>query len=97
MGFLSDGAFFGETPVLDSSSGAEIRRRTVQAMVDCKLCYIHKDNLAEVAALYPELALRLKRCSRTEVKINKKGKKAGEVAVDFEEFRDGMKSVVHSK
>eukprot|EP00656_Telonema_subtile_P009948 TRINITY_DN1472_c0_g1_i4.p1 TRINITY_DN1472_c0_g1~~TRINITY_DN1472_c0_g1_i4.p1 ORF type:complete len:263 (-),score=84.30 TRINITY_DN1472_c0_g1_i4:251-1039(-) len=29
--------------------------------------------------------------------INKKGKKKSEVAIDFEEFRDGMKTVVHSK
>eukprot|EP01046_Picozoa_sp_COSAG06_P035882 COSAG06_NODE_3904_length_4788_cov_6.258691_2_plen_230_part_00 len=44
-------------------------------MVDCKLCYIHKDALATIAEKYPELALRLKRCSRTSEKVNKKGKK----------------------
>ena len=53
LGFLSDGAFFGETPILDASSGAEVRRRTVQAMVDCKLCYIHKDRLTAMSELYP--------------------------------------------
>eukprot|EP01047_Picozoa_sp_COSAG01_P054848 COSAG01_NODE_6043_length_3882_cov_3.851042_2_plen_180_part_00 len=34
---LSDGAFFGETPILENSAQAELRRRTVTAMTDCKL------------------------------------------------------------
>ena len=75
LGFLSDGAFFGETPILDDASYAEIRRRTVIAMVDCKLCYLHKDEMKSMCERYPELALRLKRCARTEVKVNKKGRK----------------------
>lgn len=75
LGFLSDGAFFGETPILDDSAQAEVRRRTVTAMVDCKLGFIHKDAVHKIADKYPELALRLKRCSRTEVRVNKKSKK----------------------
>jgi CRP-like cAMP-binding protein len=75
LGFLSDGAFFGETPILDDASHAEIRRRTVTAMVDCKLCYLHKDEMKSMCERYPELALRLKRCARTEVKVNKKSRK----------------------
>lgn len=75
LGFLSDGAFFGETPILDDASYAEIRRRTVTAMVDCKLCYLHKDEMKNMCKRYPELALRLKRCARTEVKVNKKSRK----------------------
>ena len=53
----------------------EIRRRTVTAMVDCKLCYLHKDDMKTMCERYPELALRLKRCARTETKVNKKGRK----------------------
>ena len=75
LGFLSDGAFFGETPILDDASQAEIRRRTVTAMVECKLCYLHKDEMKSMCERYPELALRLKRCARTETKVNKKGRK----------------------
>lgn len=75
LGFLSDGAFFGETPILDDASYAEVRRRTVTAMVDCKLCYLHKDGMLSMRERYPELALRLKRCARTETKVNKKGRK----------------------
>ena len=75
LGFLSDGSFFGETPILDEGAHAEVRRRTVTAMVDCKLCYLHKDEMKTMCDRYPELALRLKRCSRTETKVNKKGRK----------------------
>eukprot|EP01052_Picozoa_sp_SAG31_P053176 SAG31_NODE_13499_length_865_cov_0.741514_2_plen_75_part_00 len=38
LGFLSDGGFFGELPVLDRSSSTEIRRRTVTAVTACKVC-----------------------------------------------------------
>jgi hypothetical protein len=47
----------------------------VRAMVDSKLGYIHKDALKVIAEKYPELALRLKRCSRTQIRVNKKSKK----------------------
>jgi hypothetical protein len=131
LGFLSAGAFFGETPILDSSSGGEVRRRTVTAMTDCKLCFLSKNEVHSCASSYPELvswlpsvgshahmahtmacrdgyilaastgaagparacvqclhacihhvpvcygpqALRLRRCMRTEAKVNKKGRK----------------------
>ena len=75
LGFLSDGAFFGETPLLDRSSEAERRRRTVTAMIECKLCFISKDSLHKILPKYPELALKLKRCSRFNKQVNKKGKK----------------------
>eukprot|EP01052_Picozoa_sp_SAG31_P014440 SAG31_NODE_897_length_11148_cov_15.102815_8_plen_132_part_00 len=38
LGFLSDGAFFGELPLLEQASAAEIRRRTVKAVTACKVC-----------------------------------------------------------
>jgi CRP-like cAMP-binding protein len=75
LGFLSDGAFFGETPVLDHSSSGELRRRTVTAMTDCKLCFLNKHAIKELGSSHPELALRLRRCTRTEAKVNKKGRR----------------------
>jgi CRP-like cAMP-binding protein len=78
LGFLSDGSFFGETPILDQAASAEVRRRTVTAMVDSKLCFIHKDAVKGLAARYPELALRLKRMARGEAKSKKKGRKLQE-------------------
>jgi hypothetical protein len=41
LGFLSDGAFFGETPILDAATtSAQLRQRTVTAVTDCKLVWI---------------------------------------------------------
>ncbi len=40
LGFLSDGAFFGEVPIIDNSTGSETRKRTVTAMTDSKLCFV---------------------------------------------------------
>ena len=77
LGFLSDGAFFGETPLLENSSEAEQRRRTVAAMTDCKLCFITRDAIAPIARKYPELAIKLKRCGRFNKRqaVNRKGKR----------------------
>ena len=76
LGFLSDGAFFGETPLLEVASEAERRRRTVTAMTACKLCFITQDALEKIMPKYPELALRLKRCARfSKRQINRKGKR----------------------
>jgi CRP-like cAMP-binding protein len=77
LGFLSDGAFFGETPLLEvACSEAERRRRTVTAMTACKLCFITQDAMQNIMPKYPELALRLKRCARfSKRQINRKGKR----------------------
>jgi CRP-like cAMP-binding protein len=77
LGFLSDGAFFGETPLLEvACSEAERRRRTVTAMTACKLCFITQDAMQKIMPKYPELALRLKRCARfSKRQINRKGKR----------------------
>jgi|EP01047_Picozoa_sp_COSAG01_P025597 CRP/FNR family cyclic AMP-dependent transcriptional regulator len=75
LGFLSDGAFFGEVPILDMSTAAEIRTRTVTAMTECHLCFFEKYRMQAVKQQYPELALRLKRCARVRKNqtINRKG------------------------
>ena len=67
LGFISDGGFFGETPILEDSPHAEVRRRTVTAVTACKLCFIHADKINLVRRQYPELGVRLARCSGNTV------------------------------
>jgi hypothetical protein len=38
-------SLLGETPILDDSASAEIRRRTVVAVTDCKLCFLRKEKM----------------------------------------------------
>ena len=41
LGFLSEGSFFGEIPVIsESEPGSEIRTRTVKAVTESELCYV---------------------------------------------------------
>ena len=75
LGFLSDGAFFGEVPILDHTTGAEVRERTVTAMTDCRLIYIERVDMERLKRRYPELALRLKQCARVGRRVNKKSKR----------------------
>ena len=74
---------------MDEAAGAEVRRRTVTAMIDSKLCFIHKDALKGLADRYPELALRIKRLARAEAKVNKKGKKFHE-AMEASKLRNSL-------
>ena len=60
LGFLSEGSFFGENPVLAGGS-EEIRKRTVTAMTECKLCFLVKEDLAELMREYPAFDFRIKR------------------------------------
>ena len=61
LGFLSEGAFFGENPVLADGEGTEIRSRTVTAVTECKLCYLFKEDLAGLMQEYPAFAFRVQR------------------------------------
>ena len=73
LGFLSEGAFFGEVPVLDSTPGAERRTRTVRSVTDnTELCYITKDSMDEMQSKYPEMQARLRRFVRTGALRGKK-------------------------
>ena len=46
LGFLSEGAFFGEAAVLETHSGCEIRTRSVRSVTDCtELCFITKKDM----------------------------------------------------
>jgi CRP-like cAMP-binding protein len=65
LGFLSEGAFFGEISVLDDSSGSRIRTRTVRSVTDStELCYITADSMTVLQDSFPELKARMKRFMR---------------------------------
>ena len=69
LGFLSEGSFFGELPVLSRDIDAEIRTRTVTAVTYCKLAYLTRDDIAGLMKQYPVLRIRVNRfrnlCLRT--------------------------------
>ncbi len=74
LGFLSDGAFFGEAAVLADESGRELRRRTLKAVTDSELCYITRDDIMALRREYPELDARLKRFVNVgNIRLSKKG------------------------
>ena len=58
LGFLSEGAFFGEVPLLEIGTGTEIRTRTIVAVTECKLCYLTREALLGLRAQYPALEVR---------------------------------------
>ena len=64
LGFLSSGSFFGEIPLLSEELGAEIRTRTVRAVTECELCFLTRDEVADLRKRYPELDMRFRRFSR---------------------------------
>lgn len=64
LGFLGEGAFFGERAVLSNESGAERRIRTVRAMSKCELCFLTKDAVDQLRGQYPELNARITRFAR---------------------------------
>merc|ERR1712195_103975 len=63
LGFLCEGAFFGETPVLAAAEepGIQIRMRTVRAVTDIELIYLTRDSVQHVCTQYPELRARMTR------------------------------------
>ena len=75
LGFLSEGAFFGEVPVLDDSSLAEKRTRTVRSVTDStELCFITRAQMDDLKAKYPELQARINRFMRTGTRTRATGK-----------------------
>lgn len=49
LGYLTEGAFFGEAPVLDDFPGAEVRTRTVVSVTDStELCFITKESMKKL-------------------------------------------------
>jgi CRP-like cAMP-binding protein len=71
MGFLGDGAFFGETAVLSADSGSETRSRTVIAVTKCELCFLRKESMLELRERYKELNARIVRFQRAGIKMTR--------------------------
>lgn len=94
LGFLSEGAFFGEAPILGfGEAGSEMRRRTVKAVTETELCYITRDSIADVCGDYPELQARLERFANAAKPMNaKRLKKAGLTRMDLRTFSTDCKS-----
>ena len=65
LGFLSEGAFFGEAPVLgiNGELGLEVRTRTVRAVTDIECVYITRDDVQSLCEQYQELKARMRRFS----------------------------------
>ena len=72
LGFLAEGAFFGELAVLSHSSNAEKRVRTVRAVTKCELCFLTRGSLTALRARYAELNARIIRFARAGVRMNRK-------------------------
>lgn len=74
LGFLAEGAFFGEAPVLGKrgEAGLELRKRTVRAVTDVELVYISRDDVSTLCDNYAELHGRLTRFDKSgEVLTNR--------------------------
>ena len=66
LGYLSEGSFFGEIPVLSQDEPeAGVRTRTVKAVTECDLCYVTRAVIRELRDQYPELQARLNRFAQT--------------------------------
>jgi CRP-like cAMP-binding protein len=74
LGFLGEGAFFGERAVLSNESGAERRMRTVRAMSKCELCFLTKDAVDQLRGQYAELNARITRFTRAGTPMTGKQK-----------------------
>ena len=72
LGFLSEGAFFGEAPVLAprDETSMLLRMRTVTAVAPTELCYLTRDALHEVCADFAELQARVDRFRNSAATLN---------------------------
>merc|ERR550537_805184 len=62
LGFLSEGAFFGEAPLLGlTETSLELRTRTVTAVRSCEVCFLTRDAVTSLYGSYPELQARMMR------------------------------------
>ena len=94
LGFLSEGAFFGEAPVLGwrGEPGLELRIRTVRAVTDVELCYITRDDVHELSDQYTELRSRMNRFGNSGRTITKKTlRKIDLTEAELKELSSGFK------
>ena len=97
LGFLSEGAFFGEIPILSPNDpndgsetiGAEVRVRSVRAVTDCELCYIERADMRAIQKSNAELQIRMMRFAR--VSEHKRGiKRLMSMAAEELEIKKNM-------
>ena len=84
LGFLAEGAFFGETPLIESISGkggngSGIRTRTVRTLCSCDLGVIYSQDMRRVMDMYPELWIRLNNFNSVGKSFTSKGKRQDEL------------------
>ena len=73
LGFLADGSFFGEAPVLGrTQTHLELRMRTVTAVQNCELCFLTREDIHGLYDVYPELKARMARFASTGRVLNEK-------------------------
>lgn len=99
LGFLSEGAFFGEAPVLGwrGEPGLELRMRTVRAVTDVELCYITRDDVHELSDQYTELRSRMNRFGNSGRTITKKTlRKIDLTEEELKELSSGFKAKVET-
>ena len=74
LGFLAEGAFFGEAPVLGhvGEPGVELRMRTVRAVTNLDLIYLTRDDVDILCSQYAELRARMSRFERSGRVLTKK-------------------------
>ena len=99
LGFLSEGAFFGEAPVLGwrGEPGLELRMRTVRAVTDVELCYITRDDVHELSDQYTELRSRMNRFGNSGRTITKKTlRKIDLTESELKELSSGFKDKVET-
>ena len=83
LGFLSEGAYFGETPFIESISGrggdgSGMRTRTIRTVCACDFGVIQQKDLRDVMETYPELRIRLKNFKLVGTNFGAKGKRMQE-------------------
>ena len=78
LGFLGEGAFFGETPLIDAITGNKglgsgIRTRTVRTLQACEFGLLRNDDVIALMEKFPELQIRLNHFSKVGLQFSNKG------------------------
>lgn len=95
LGFLAEGAFFGEAPVLGwlGEPGVELRMRTVRAVTDLELIYLSRDDVNALCEQYAELRARMSRFEKSGRVLTKKTLRKIDLSVEeVKEMATGFKN-----
>ena len=97
LGFLSEGAFFGEGPLIASISGtggtgSSIRTRTVRTLCRCDFGVLRREDVSSIMSLYPELKVRLRNFNLVGKHFSSKGRKKQSV----QELKSAVLQTVHA-